>query len=62
MCVSGFCPGITQGMSGVRGNRASTFAAGSDSGPARGPVLLSRSFNSLPQGRRLSIAGTGFRS
>ena len=54
MCGSGFWPGITQGLPGTRGSSASTFAAGGDSGTARGPVLLSRSLNSLAS-RSMSV-------
>ena len=41
MCVPGFCPGIIQIKPGSHGSSSSTRTAGSDSGTARGPVLLS---------------------
>ncbi len=46
MRLPGFCPGITQGEPGTRGNSSSTFTATGDSGTTRGPVLLSGSLSS----------------
>ena len=61
----GLVPGIAQGLSGRRGNAASTAVASGESETVRGPVLLSRSLSSCASRRtssqrsvRISLRGS----
>ena len=53
MCVSGFWPGITQGLPGTRGRSASTFAAGGDIG-------CQRRRKNVPARRRKNVLRAGW--
>ena len=54
MCVPGLCPGMTQGLPGLRGSAASSRAADGGSGTARRQLLsLFIGMQGMPKGRNL---------